>query len=98
MTEIIIINRGFNRFRIKIRYRIFKGQDRILFKTMFITEIILEGDNMSLPIDSRVVGLKPINPEDDGMGLEFGNMEIEGFVMVVGDGDLEHGLLSDRAM
>lgn len=32
------------------------------------------------------------------MGLELGNVEIEGLMVVVSDGDMKHGLLGDRAM
>jgi hypothetical protein len=65
---------------------------------MFITEIILERDDMFLPIDRGVMDLEPIDPKDDGVSLELRNVEIEGFMVVVGDGNIEHGLLGDRAM
>jgi len=57
-------------FKSKIRYKIFKVQDRrALVKTMFIAVLVVEGDNMFPPIDSRVMDMKPINPKDDGMSL-----------------------------
>jgi hypothetical protein len=36
---------------------------------MFIAVLVMEGNNVFPPIDGRVVDMKPIDPEDDGMGL-----------------------------
>lgn len=48
------------------------------------------------PVDSWVMGVEPIDPKDDGMSLELSNMEVQGFMVVFGDGDLERGLLGNR--
>jgi hypothetical protein len=97
LTEIIIVDSRFKGFMIKTRQEGIKGQGRIFFKTMFIAEIVLERNNMLPPVDGRVVSVEPIDTEDDGMGLELGDVKGERFTMMLGDGDLEIGLLGDRA-
>ncbi|KAF8919688.1 hypothetical protein BGZ58_004624, partial [Dissophora ornata] len=74
-----------------------QGQGRILFNTVFITEVILEGHNIAPPIDRGVVFLKPVNPKDDGVVLELGDIQGHGF-MVVFDGQIEGGLVCDGAV
>ena len=100
MTKVIIIDSGFKVFRVKTGYKAgydtFKGQDRTLFKTVFIAEIILEGNETLLPIDQGIVSLKPVNTKDDRM-LDTGDIERQGFD-VTGDGKGDLGMVDDRPM
>lgn len=110
LAEIVVIHSGFREFRVKskargVKAREFKarefksrqGQGRILFNTVFITEVILEGHNVAPPIDRGVVFLKPVNTKDDGVVLELGDIQGHGF-MVVFDGQIEGGLVCDGAV
>jgi len=60
LTEVVIIDRGFKSITSEVRCQSFKRHELVVFKTGFIAEIILEGDDVSSPVDSGVVGLEPV--------------------------------------
>jgi len=58
----VIIDRGFKSITSEIRCQGFQRDELVVFKTGFIAEIILEGDNMSPPVDGGVVSVEPVHP------------------------------------
>lgn len=99
LAKVIVIGSW---IRKDLRFKVKARQGRVdtirtLFKAVFIAKVILEGHNTASPIDGRVVSLEPIYPEDNGVILDFGNVQGYGFMVgSYGKGNLH--LVGDRTM
>jgi hypothetical protein len=75
---IVILGRLWPFLKIKIKARQIRQGDtrdiRILFKAMFIAVIILERDDVLLPVDGWIVLLQPVDPENHRVTLDTGDL------------------------
>jgi hypothetical protein len=86
--------------KIKIKTRqIRQGKTReirIVFKTVFIAKVVLERDDMLLPIDSRVMFLQPVYTKDNWVALDTSHFQGEVLAMPFSDREFKGGFLDNR--